>query len=74
MEYDYQEIIDKCKELGIYSDIPVFDFRDKQLSEELNFIFNFYQSNIVKHYHYGIEPGVFVFADDLSMNAGGNKI
>lgn len=73
MEYDYQEIIDKCKELGIYSDIPVFDFRDKPLSKELNFIFNFYQSNIVKHYHYGIEPGVFVFADDLTMNAGATK-
>ncbi|MBK6545013.1 MAG: hypothetical protein IPG12_07055 [Saprospiraceae bacterium] len=74
MEYDYQEIIDNCKKLEICSYIPVFDFRGKSYAGEFLNLFNFYQENIVRHYKYGIKPGIFVFGDNDTLNAWAAKI
>lgn len=71
---DYQVVIDTIKRKDLIpskykSQIVVDDFRGLPIEDEFQKLFNFYQGNILRHYNYGIKPGLFFYNSSTSINA-----
>ncbi len=71
---NYQENIEVLISNELIPKNSIYDFREFPRKEIFQRLFDFYQGNIVRHYNYGIEPGLIFFNPNLSINAAANKV
>ncbi len=69
----YNEVLEHLKQNLGYTTRLLFDISSSAGKEEYERFFNYYQSNIERHYEYGFSNGYFYFIDSSEIDARARK-